>query len=94
MFGCKKIQVWEWRKDKEMGEKDIFVKELKSPKTKKEGISMCDVVESFVQQGVEKNTISSIKNLMKKLNMPVSEAMDILDVPEDKRTYYAEQLKN
>lgn len=47
-----------------------------------------------LKEGEEKNILSSIRKLMNNLKLPMNSAMDALEIPDEQRAYYAEQLKN
>ena len=48
--------------------------------------------ETAMEEGRVEGLITSIKNLMESLNIPIDKAMDVLKVPNDKREYYKTQI--
>ncbi len=62
--------------------------------------AMCEIWEEVLQEGMEKGMekgraeeqLSSIRNMMNKLGLTAEKAMDVLDIPMEKRKAYAEQL--
>ena len=44
------------------------------------------------ETAMEEGLMTSIKNLMESLNIPIDKAMDVLKVPNDKREYYKTQI--
>ena len=48
--------------------------------------------ETAMEEGRVEGLITSIKNLMESLNIPIDKAMDVLKVPNDKREYYKTQV--
>ena len=55
-------------------------------------------IERGIEQGIEKGqqetTVNLIKNLMKSMSLTADKAMDLLAVPQDKRTMYAGLVQN
>ena len=66
--------------------------------------AMCEIWEEVRREGIEqgieqgerngrfKEQLSSIRNMMKKLGITAEKAMDVLDIPADKRDIYVAQL--
>ena len=58
---------------------------------------MCKAIEDIRLEGIEigrAELINSIKSLMTKMNLSADEAMEILDIPEDKRESFKEMIEN
>ena len=49
-------------------------------------------VNDSVEEAITDEKVSDIKRIMKKLKMTEQEAMNCLDIPQDKRAKYAEML--
>ena len=54
--------------------------------------TMSRIFEEVLQEGIEKERVSNIKNLMDALKLTAAQAMDILKVPSDERARYAALL--
>ncbi len=62
--------------------------------------AMCEIWEEVLQEGRaegreegrEEEQLSSIRNMVNKLGLTAEKAMDVLDIPMEKRKAYAEQL--
>ena len=65
---------------------------------------MCKAIEGLMEdsklEGIEEGIgigraelINSIKSLMAKMNLSADEAMEILDIPEDKRKSYKKMIE-
>ena len=46
------------------------------------------LMDEGMEQGIELNQTDSIKKLMKNMNLTIDQAMNALEVPEDKREKY------
>ena len=64
-------------------------------------VNVCKAIEGLMEdsklEGIEigrAELINSIKSLMTKMNLSADEAMDILDIPEDKRESFKEKIEN
>ena len=55
---------------------------------------MCKAIEDIRLEGIEIGQTNSIKSLMAKMNLSADEAMEILDIPEDKRESFKEMIEN
>ena len=44
------------------------------------------------EEGKEYTTLKNLKSVMNALQVPVEKAMEILNIPEQKRTYYLSKL--
>ena len=53
---------------------------------------MCDIIERNRQEAIKETNITSLKKLMKNLKFTAKQAMDALDIPENERTAYANEL--
>ena len=67
----------------------------------KEEVNVCKAIEGLMEdsklEGIEigrAELINSIKSLMAKMNLSADEAMEILDIPEDKRESFKEMIEN
>lgn len=49
-------------------------------------------IEKGIEQGIEKG-IDSIKKLMKNMNLTIEQAMNALEIPEDKREKYRKSIE-
>ena len=70
----------------------------------KEEVNLCKAIEGLMEdsklEGIEEGIgigrtelINSIKSLMAKMNLSADEAMEILDIPEDKRKSYKKMIE-
>lgn len=50
-------------------------------------------IEQGIEQGVDKGRVESIEALMRKMNLSVNEAMDLLEIPKDDQQRYLSILK-
>lgn len=59
---------------------------------------MCKAIQGLMEdsklEGIEIGQMNSIKSLMAKQNLSADEAMEILDIPEDKRESFKEMIEN
>ncbi len=60
----------------------------------KEEVNVCKAIEDIRLEGIEIGQTNSIKSLMAKQNLSADEAMEILDIPEDKRESFKEMIEN
>ena len=58
----------------------------------KEATNMCNLSEAIEQRTTEKNYLSSIQSILKKTQLSVDQAMDLIDIPENDRPKYLELL--
>ena len=81
-----------------------------SPDDKKEVSEMCNVSRGVLDKGmalgrkegmalgmdkgIDKSTLNSISKMMATFNVTVDRAMDILEVPDEKREYYKSQISS
>jgi len=49
-------------------------------------------IEQGIEQGMEKMLLDNIRTLIQNMHCPVETAMDILNVPEDKREYVVRNI--
>ena len=56
-------------------------------------INVCKAIEDIRLEGIEIGQTNSIKSLMSKQNLSADEAMEILDIPEDKRKSYKKMIE-
>ena len=58
---------------------------------------MCQALKEMVEdarvEGRDDNLIDNLKSIMEKLSISAEKAMELLDVPNDKHTYYVEKIK-
>ena len=66
----------------------------------KEEVNVCKAIQDIkadgILEGIEigrAELINSIKSLMTKMNLSADEAMEILDIPEDKRESFKEMIE-
>lgn len=59
----------------------------------KEEVNVCKAIEDIRLEGIEIGQTNSIKSLMAKQNLSADEAMEILDIPEDKRESFKEMIE-
>ena len=45
-----------------------------------------------MDKGIDKSTLNSISKMMSTFNITIDRAMDILEVPDEKREYYKSQI--
>ncbi|MDD6825522.1 MAG: hypothetical protein PUE12_05325 [Oscillospiraceae bacterium] len=64
-------------------------------------VNVCKAIEGLMEdsklEGIEigrAELINSIKSLMTKMKLSADEAMEILDIPEDKRESFKEKIEN
>ena len=73
-----------------------YVEKMGTEKGLQKGIAQG--LQRGILQGKEEerinSTLNAIQSLMKTLKLGVDEAMDALQIPADKKTYYLELLKN
>ncbi len=50
------------------------------------------LMDEGMEQGIELNQTDSIKKLMKNMNLTIDQAMNALEVPEDKREKYRKTI--
>ena len=50
-------------------------------------------IRKGIIQGREEEKLNSIRSLMKKLNLTLEQAMDVLDVPKSEQEKYAHMLR-
>ena len=73
-----------------------------SPDDKKEVSEMCNVsrgvydkgMDRGITLGMDKSTLNSISKMMSTFNITIARAMDILEVPDEKREYYKSQISS
>lgn len=53
---------------------------------------MDEGMEQGIEKGIELNQTDSIKKLMKNMNLTIDQAMNALEVPEDKREKYRQSI--
>ena len=58
----------------------------------KKGIRMTRLGQMLVDEGMELKETDSIKKLMKNMNWTIDQAMNALEVPEDKREKYRKTI--
>ena len=75
-----------------------------SPDDKKEVSEMCNVSRGVLDKGMalgrkegitlgmDKSTLNSISKMVATFNVTIDQAMDILEVPDEKREYYKSQI--
>ena len=47
-----------------------------------------------MDKGIDKSTLNSISKMMSTFNITIDRAMDILEVPDEKREYYKSQISS
>ena len=57
-------------------------------------VNVCKAIEDIRLEGIEIGQTELIKTLMAKQNLSADEALEILDIPEDKRESYKEMIEN
>ena len=50
------------------------------------------LMDEGMEKGIELNQTDSIKKLMKNMSWTIDQAMDVLEVPEDKREKYRKTI--
>ena len=77
-----------------------------SPDDEKEVSEMCNVSRGVydkgmdrgmalgMDKGIDKSTLNSISKMMSTFNITIDRAMDILEVPDEKREYYKSQISS
>ena len=64
----------------------------------KEEVNVCKAIQGLMEdsklEGIEIGQMNSIKSLMAKQSLSADEAMEILDIPEDKRESFKEMIEN
>lgn len=51
------------------------------------------LIDEGMEKGIELSLIDSIKKLMKNANLTIEQAMNALEVPEDKREKYRKSIE-
>ena len=57
-------------------------------------VNVCKAIQDIRLEGIEIGQTELIKTLMAKQNLSADEALEILDIPEDKRESYKEMIEN
>ena len=57
---------------------------------RKEGMTLGR--EEGITLGMDKSTLNSISKMVETFNVTIDQAMDILEVPDEKREYYKSQI--
>ena len=57
-------------------------------------VNVCKAIQDIRLEGIEIGQTELIKTLMVKQNLSADEALEILDIPEDKRETYKEMIEN
>ena len=70
-------------KHKQLAERVSFLKG-----NKREVRKMCKLMEELQEEAKKETLLDNIRSLMKKLNMTAQQAMEILEVPDDKQKEY------
>ena len=65
---------------------------IRAIKTEKGSDIMCKLVEEYVRQERKKSCLQLIINLMKTMNVSITESMDMLLIPEEEREIYMEMI--
>ena len=77
-----------------------------SPDDEKEVSEMCNVSRGVydkgmnrgmalgMDKGIDKSTLNSISKMMSTFNVTIDQAMDILEVPDEKREYYKNRISS
>ncbi|MBD5495818.1 MAG: hypothetical protein HDR12_16010, partial [Lachnospiraceae bacterium] len=72
-----------------------IVERVKYFKIQKEGVNiMCEIADRIRKEGIKEGIIKSLKNMIKNANMPLEQAMAILEIPEKDKPIYAVELKH
>lgn len=53
---------------------------------------MADVIEEQVNQKIEETRIENIRNIMKAFNVSAEQAMDVLQIPQNRRAFILSKL--
>lgn len=53
---------------------------------------MADVIEERVKQKIDEARIENIKNIMKAFNISAEQAMDVLQIPQNRRAFILSKL--
>lgn len=53
---------------------------------------MCNLSQGVYDRAVDKITVEHIKSMMNNKGWDIEECMDILDISEDKREYYRDEV--
>lgn len=53
---------------------------------------MADVIEERVKQKIDEARIENIRNIMKAFNISAEQAMDVLQIPQDRRAFILSNL--
>lgn len=53
---------------------------------------MADVIEERVKQKIYEARIENIRNIMKAFNISAEQAMDVLQIPQDRRAFILSNL--
>lgn len=67
-----------------------YNEELHSKTLREEGRE--DGIKEGIKEGTDKATFDNLKSIMTKLHKSPEEAMDILDISQEKRPFYRERL--
>ena len=54
---------------------------------------MCNLSKGVEEKGIAKGILSSIKNLVKNMDVSVEQAMSVLEIPEAERQKYMDLLE-
>ena len=57
-------------------------------------VNVCKAIEGLMEDSKLEGQTELIKTLMAKQNLSADEALEILDIPEDKRESYKEMIEN
>lgn len=58
-----------------------------------EVLEMCDYSDYLIEKGVTKATLDALESVMRKLGLSITEAMDVLNVPQADREMYQKKLE-
>ena len=50
-------------------------------------------MQKGIQKGIQLNLLQNLQALMTNLNLTAEKAMDVLNVPQEERAYYLQQLQ-
>lgn len=53
---------------------------------------MADVIEERVKQKIDEARIENIRNIMKAFNISAEQAMDVLQIPQNRRAFILSKL--
>lgn len=59
---------------------------------RKEGITMCELLDKYENRGIQKGIIISVRNLMSNLGMSAVQAMEAVGIPQSEQKKYLEQI--